>query len=140
MRNNIKKRFEKKVIKTDDCHFWVASKTKQGYGMFSYNGKSIPAHRVSYMLYVGDISSNLIVHQTCNNTYCVNPKHLVLKMKSDVRKDFYNIRINNEMIFKESIKYLEKIKKIRPDIKKDVEQIIEKIKKSDNVLHITLDD
>ena len=39
------KRFEKKIIKTKDCHFWTASKTKQGYGMFSYEGKSIPAHR-----------------------------------------------------------------------------------------------
>ena len=34
------KRFEKKIIKTKDCHFWTASKTKQGYGMFSYDGKS----------------------------------------------------------------------------------------------------
>ena len=39
-------RFEKKIIKTNDCWFWTASKTKQGYGMFSYEGKSIPAHRL----------------------------------------------------------------------------------------------
>jgi len=134
-----KKRFDKKIIKTEDCHFWIASKTKQGYGMFSVNGKSIPAHRFSYLLHKGEIDSNFIVHQTCNNTYCVNPKHLILKLKKDTRKNFYTIRINEEMIFKESIRYLDKIKKIRPDLKKDVEQMIEKIKNSYNVLRINIE-
>lgn len=121
------KRFEKKVIKTDKCHFWTAGKTKQGYGMFSYMGKSIPAHRFAYMAFVGEIPDNKIVHQKCNNTYCVNPDHLILKNKSETRKEFYEIRIHREMIFSESIRYLEKLKKIRPDIKKDIEKIIEKI-------------
>lgn len=134
-----KKRFEKKIIKTDDCHFWVASKTKQGYGMFSINGKSIPAHRFSFLLHKGQIDPKFIVHQSCNNTYCVNPDHLILKLKSDIRKNFYKIRINEEMIFKESLRYLEKIKKIRPDLKKDVEIMIEKIKNSYNVLHINIE-
>ncbi len=131
-----KKRFEKKIIKTENCHFWTASKTKQGYGMFSFNGKSIPAHRFSFMLNKGEIDKNFIIHQTCNNTYCVNPDHLILKEKSEIRKNFYIIRINKEMIFKESIRYLEKIKKIRPDLKDDAENMIEKIKNSYNVLQL----
>ena len=52
--NKAIERFEKKIIKTGDCWFWTASKTKQGYGMFSYEGKSIPAHR----LYI----NNAIIH------------------------------------------------------------------------------
>ena len=31
------------------CWTWIASKTQQGYGMFSYEGKSIPAHRFAYI-------------------------------------------------------------------------------------------
>jgi len=134
-----KKRFEKKIIKTEDCHFWTAGKTKQGYGMFSYLGKSMPAHRFSYLLYNGNIKDDKIVHQKCNNTYCVNPKHLILKNKSDTRKNFYHIRINDEMIYNESIRYLEKLKKIRPDLKKDIEIIIQKIKIPDNVLQINIE-
>ena len=110
------KRFEKKIIKTIDCHFWTASKTKQGYGMFSYEGKSIPAHRFAYMAYVGNIEENKIVHQSCNNTYCVNPEHLYLTTKSETRHKFYELRINPEMIFNESIRYLEKLKTLTPEL------------------------
>ena len=131
-----KKRFEKKIIKTKDCHFWTASKTKQGYGMFSYEGKSIPAHRFAYMAYVGDIKDTKIVHQSCNNTYCVNPKHLYLTTKSETRNKFYELRINPEMIFNESIRYLEKLKRLRPDLKEEILILVEKIKKSDKVYKI----
>ena len=124
-----KKRFEKKIIKTKDCHFWTASKTKQGYGMFSYEGKSIPAHRFAYMAYVGDIEDTKIVHQSCNNTYCVNPEHLYLTTKSETRNKFYELRINPEMIFNESIRYLEKLKRLRPDLKEEILILVEKIKK-----------
>ena len=130
------KRFEKKIIKTKDCHFWTASKTKQGYGMFSYEGKSIPAHRFAYMAYVGDIEDNKIVHQSCNNTYCVNPEHLYLTTKSETRNKFYELRINPEMIFNESIRYLEKLKRLRPDLKEEILILVEKIKKSDKVYKI----
>ena len=131
-----KKRFEKKIIKTKDCHFWTASKTKQGYGMFSYEGKSIPAHRFAYMAYVGDIEDTKIVHQSCNNTYCVNPEHLYLITKSETRNKFYELRINPEMIFNESIRYLEKLKRLRPDLKEEILILVEKIKKSDKVYKI----
>ena len=130
------KRFEKKIIKTKDCHFWTASKTKQGYGMFSYEGKSIPAHRFVYMTYVGDIEDTKIVHQSCNNTYCVNPEHLYLTTKSETRNKFYELRINPEMIFNESIRYLEKLKRLRPDLKEEILILVEKIKKSDKVYKI----
>ena len=130
------KRFEEKIIKSETCHFWIASKTKQGYGMFSYNGKSIPAHRFSYLAYKGNIDKEKIVHQSCNNTYCVNPEHLYLTTKSETRNKFYELRINPEMIFNESIRYLEKLKRLRPDLKEEILILVEKIKKSDKVYKI----
>tara|TARA_Y100000356_G_C11253696_1_gene288707 strand:- start:185 stop:607 length:423 start_codon:yes stop_codon:yes gene_type:complete len=132
-------RFEKKIIRTNDCWFWTASKTKQGYGMFSYDGKSIPAHRFSYMAYIGEIEHSKIVHQSCNNTYCVNPEHLYLTTKSETRNKFYELRINPEMIFNESIRYLEKLKKLRPDLKNDICSLIEEIKDPKNVHLINAD-
>ena len=97
--------------------------------MFSYEGKSIPAHRFAYMAYVGDIEDTKIVHQSCNNTYCVNPEHLYLTTKSETRNKFYELRINPEMIFNESIRYLEKLKRLRPDLKEEILILVEKIKK-----------
>ena len=131
-------RFEKKIIKTGDCWFWTASKTKQGYGMFSYKGKSIPAHRFAYLAYKGEIGDK-IVHQQCNNTYCVNPEHLYLTTKSETRGKFYVLRINQEMIFKESIRYLEKLCKLRPDLCEQVEKLITEIKDASKIHRINED-
>lgn len=132
-------RFEKKIIVTNDCWFWAASKTKQGYGMFSYDGKSIPAHRFAYIAYKGSIEQDKIVHQSCNNTYCVNPEHLYLTTKSETRNRFYELRINPEMIFNESVRYLEKLKKLRPDLKHDIDELIDQIKDPKNIYRINVD-
>jgi len=138
MDNDIK-RFENKILKTSDCWFWTASKTKQGYGMFSYKGKSIPAHRFAYIAYKGEIDKSKIVHQRCNNTYCVNPDHLYLTTKSETRSNFYLLRINQEMIFQESIRYLEKLIKLRPDLKVPITELIEQIKDPKNIHRINID-
>ncbi len=132
-------RFEKKIIVTNDCWFWAASKTKQGYGMFSYDGKSIPAHRFAYIAYKGSIEQDKIVHQSCNNTYCVNPEHLYLTTKSETRNRFYELRINPEMIFNESVRYLEKLKKLRPDLKHDIEELVNQIEDPKNIYRINVD-
>ena len=132
-------RFEKKIIKTNDCWFWTASKTKQGYGMFSYEGKSIPAQRFAYIAFKGEIDTDKIVHQTCNNSYCVNPDHLYLTTKSETRGKFYILRINEEMIFKESMRYLEKLKKLRPDLKDMIEDLIEQIQDPKKIHRINVD-
>ena len=40
------------------------------------------------------------------------------------------------MIFNESIRYLEKLKRLRPDLKEEILILVEKIKKSDKVYKI----
>ena len=65
-------RFNSKVSKTENCHIWTAARQKQGYGMFSYDGKSLPAHRFAYLLHKGDIAENMVVHQTCENNAAIN--------------------------------------------------------------------
>jgi hypothetical protein len=71
-------RFEEKYIidKPTGCWLWQASHAKNNYGKFGLNYKSEYAHRVSYMLYVGDIPEGLVIDHLCNNRRCVNPDHL----------------------------------------------------------------
>ena len=107
--------------------------------MFSYDGKSIPAHRFAYIAYKGPIEQDKIVHQSCNNTYCVNPEHLYLTTKSETRNRFYELRINPEMIFNESVRYLEKLKKLRPDLKYDIEELVNQIEDPKNIYRISVD-
>ena len=120
-------RFESKVNKTENCHIWTAAKQKQGYGMFSYNGKSTPAHRFAYLLYKGDIAENMVVHQTCETNDCVNPEHLVLQTKSQNKKSYTSVRVSKEMIEKEIVKFLYRLRNIRPDLQPEIDAILMKL-------------
>ena len=120
-------RFESKIKKTDNCHHWIAAKQKQGYGMFSYNGKSTPAHRFAYLLYKGDIAENMVVHQTCEANDCVNPEHLVLQTKSQNKRSYTSVRVSQEMVEKESIKYLYRLRNLRPDLQAEIDAILMKL-------------
>lgn len=121
------KRFKSKVNITDDCHLWTAAKQKQGYGMFSYAGKSTPAHRFAYLLYKGDIAENMVVHQTCETNECVNPEHLVLQTKSQNKRSYSSVRVSQEMVEKESVKYLYKLRNLRPDLVAEIDAILMKL-------------
>ena len=88
--------------------------------MFSYDGKSMPAHRFAYLLYKGDIAENMVVHQTCENSGCVNPEHLELQTKSQNKRSYNSVRVSKEMIERESAKYLFRLRSIRPDLEEKI--------------------
>jgi hypothetical protein len=69
-------RFEPKVNFTDDCWVWTASRDKNGYGRFGYEGTTRFAHRVAYELLVEPIPPGLVIDHLCRNKSCVNPDHL----------------------------------------------------------------
>ena|SRR3990167_9907799 len=85
----IEDRFWAKVLKTDFCWVWTArsyirdkhrpNASRYKYGMFDVSWrptKSIPAHRMAYILANGCIPNDLQIDHLCRNTLCVNPKHL----------------------------------------------------------------
>ena len=75
-------------IQPNGCWWWTGNLTS-GYGYFTANGKSVRAHRFSYMEFVGPIPTDkpFLDHKchdpatcaggnTCPHRRCVNPNHV----------------------------------------------------------------
>lgn len=74
----LKRRFDKLVIKQEGCWGWNAAKV-HGYGTLKFSGKSLKAHRISWMIYNGPIPENMLVlHKCIKSRQCSNPEHLYL--------------------------------------------------------------
>ena len=72
-----KDRFWSKVKKLPNgCYEWIIGKDKDGYGRFKIQKGIYRAHRISYFLKHGKISTVLQLDHLCRNPSCVNPDHL----------------------------------------------------------------
>jgi len=85
----LKQRFWEKVRKSAGCWIWTGCKDRKGYGHIGIGSKlrSVAAHRISYKFAYGDFDQSLFVLHKCDNTSCVNPKHLFLGTHQDNMRD-----------------------------------------------------
>ncbi len=68
--------FLARVRQVDRCWEWQSGRTKGGYGTAVFAGKSVPAHRLAYELFVGPIPRGMEIDHRCENAPCVFPPHL----------------------------------------------------------------
>ena len=71
------RRFFEAIHKSDSgCWLWTGSIKPDGYGQLTFGSKSVGAHRLSYMVFIGDIPESLTIDHLCRIRNCVNPEHL----------------------------------------------------------------
>jgi len=66
--------FDKVCFGLSSCWYWSGSLDSGGYGMLGKN----KAHRISWILFFGDIPEKTMVLHKCDIPICVNPEHLFL--------------------------------------------------------------
>lgn len=63
------------------CWVWRGA-LKDGYGRFTYEGRTYRAHRVAYEAFIGEIADFdangkvLVLDHKCRNRACTNPEHV----------------------------------------------------------------
>ena len=78
--DTVRTRLEENSIPVTEtgCWIWEASLHNTGYGKMRYRGKKVTAHRISYMVYKGEIPKDMFVLHSCDVRECINPNHLRL--------------------------------------------------------------
>lgn len=85
----LEERFWSKVKKgaPDEC--WEQH-TKSRYGKIYDGNKVVLLHRVSWLIFVGEIPEGMEVCHKCDNPRCCNPSHLFIGTHADNMRDMAN--------------------------------------------------
>lgn len=71
------------------CFIWAGRLLNSGYGSFSLDGKTIPAHRAAWILENGPIDDGREVMHLCGRRDCVSVAHLRLGTHAENMADKY---------------------------------------------------
>jgi hypothetical protein len=103
-RQRIKDKSE--IDKITGCWNWIKYKDFSGRAYCTYGKQTLPAAKISYLVFIGDIPNGIFVCHKCDNYSCVNPNHLFLGTHQDnmTDRDKKNRVAKGEKIFISKLK------------------------------------
>lgn len=120
MRETLRSRLEKRLVKDGSCLIWTGAVRKDKNGLANYGAIQIGArgqgvdrpHRVAYRFAKGEIPKGLVVMHSCNNKLCCNPDHLTAGTYSENIKDAWDdgLRPSNSKFSEEQIIEMRKMR------------------------------
>ena len=91
----LKQRLAIRTKRSGNCIEWTGYLSPKGYGFMNINTIPTPVHRIAWELENGVIPEGLFVLHKCDNSKCVNVKHLFLGTQSDNMIDCYGKKRNS---------------------------------------------
>lgn len=87
-----------KTSSPNGCWLWTASTIPSGYGQIRVPllGRSIVAHKFSYVIHKGEIPAGLYIDHICHERTCVNPDHLRLATNKQNMENLAGLRTDNK--------------------------------------------
>lgn len=75
--------FDARTERVSGCLLWCGSKSREGYGFITVNGRLEMAHRYAWVVEYGPIPSGHEVDHVCGNRACCDARHLRLATRHE---------------------------------------------------------
>lgn len=83
----MKRFWDRTMTAPTGCIEWQGGRTPQDYGKTWFEGRTIGAHRLAWIVTNGPIPNGLQVCHRCDNPPCCNPEHLFLGTAAENQHD-----------------------------------------------------
>lgn len=87
-----------KMKPSGDCLLYSGYVNNTGYCKIKFQGRMQYAHRVSYIIFNGDIPENMQIDHLCRSRSCINPEHLEIVTAQENIKRSLPFRKKNKNI------------------------------------------